>query len=276
MISIGALIYAAGVTLFFESNSLAPGGVSGISIILDKTVGIFHTGTWVFLINIPILILGAVKFGIKFMLSTVYTVGLASVLMDVIARFELDLTQDVLLAAIFGALLTGVGIGLVFRFGATTGGSDIIIRVLRTKYRHISTGTLFLVIDCIIIVASAVCFKNISPALYAAVAAFLQTRVINTVLYGSDTARLVYIISDKPEEISKRLLLEIETGVTFLDGKGAYTDHSKEVIMCVLQSRNFPKAKDIVRQEDENAFIIVTSATSVFGEGYKKNTSEEL
>ncbi len=276
MISLGALIYAAGVTLFFESNSLAPGGVSGISIILGKSVGIFQTGTWVFLINIPILILGAVKFGIKFMLSTVYTVGLASVFMDVIAKFELDLTHDVLLAAIFGALLTGVGIGLVFRFGATTGGSDIIIRVLRTKYRHISTGTLFLVIDCIIIVASAVCFKNVSPALYAAVAAFLQTRVINTVLYGSDMARLVYIISDRPEEISKRLLLEIETGVTFLDGKGAYTDHNKEIIMCVLQSRNFPKAKDIVRQEDENAFIIVTSATSVFGEGYKKNTGEEI
>ena len=276
LMTFGAVIYGVGVVLFFDSNNLAPGGVSGISIILDKTVGIMSTGTWSFVINIPILILGALKFGGRFILSTVYTVALSSLVMDVSARFNIVLTDDVLLAAIFGALLTGVGIGLVFRAGATTGGSDIIIRLLRTKYRHISTGSLFFGIDCAIIAISAVAFGNVSSALYAAVASFLQTRIINTVLYGTDSARIVYIISEKSDAISKRLLLELETGVTILDGHGAYTNSEKEVIMCVLPPKNLPKAKDIVRCEDEEAFLVVTSATSVFGEGYKKNIEEEI
>ncbi len=276
LMTFGAVIYGVGVVLFFDSNNIAPGGVSGISIILDKTVGIMSTGTWSFVINIPILILGAVKFGGRFILSTFYTVALSSFVMDVVARYNVFLTDDVLLAAIFGALLTGVGIGLVFRAGATTGGSDIIIRLLRTKYRHISTGSLFFGIDCAIIAVSAVAFGNVSSALYAAVASFLQTRIINTVLYGTDSARIVYIISEKSDAISKRLLVELETGVTVLDGHGAYTNSEKEVLMCVLHSKNLPKAKDIVRCEDGGAFVVVTSATSVFGEGYKRNTDEEI
>lgn len=276
MMTLGAVLYGVGVVLFFESNNLAPGGVSGVSIILDKTVGVASTGTWSFILNVPILIIGAVKFGGKFILSTFYTVALSSFVMDIVEGYNVFLTDDILLAAIFGALLTGVGIGLVFRAGATTGGSDIIIRILRLKYRHISTGSLFFAIDCAIIAASAVAFGNVASALYAAVASFLQTRIINTVLYGTDSARLVYIISERSAEISKRLLTELETGVTILDGKGAYTNSDKEVLMCVLQSKNFPRAKDIVRQEDEEAFVVVTSATSVFGEGYKKNTDEEI
>ena len=276
LMTFGAVIYGVGVVLFFDSNNIAPGGVSGISIILDKTVGIMSTGTWSFVINIPILLLGAFKFGGRFIFSTVYTVTLSSLVMDTAARLNIVLTDDVLLAAIFGALLTGGGIGLVFRSGATTGGSDIIIRILRTKYRHISTGSLFFGIDCAIIAISAIAFGNVSSALYAAVASFLQTRIINTVLYGTDSARLVYIISEKSDAISRKLLLDIETGVTILDGHGAYTNSEKEVIMCVLPPKNLPKAKDIVRCEDEEAFLVVTSATSVFGEGYKKNNEEEI
>lgn len=276
LMTFGAVIYGVGVVLFFDSNNIAPGGVSGISIILDKTVGIMSTGTWSFVINIPILLLGAFKFGGRFIFSTVYTVTLSSLVMDTAARLNIVLTDDVLLAAIFGALLTGGGIGLVFRSGATTGGSDIIIRILRTKYRHISTGSLFFGIDCAIIAISAIAFGNVSSALYAAVVSFLQTRIINTVLYGTDSARLVYIISEKSDAISKRLLLDLETGVTILDGHGAYTNSEKEVIMCVLPPKNLPKAKDIVRCEDEEAFLVVTSATSVFGEGYKKNIEEEI
>lgn len=276
LMTFGAVIYGVGVMLFFESNNIAPGGVSGISIILDKTVGIVGTGTWSFILNVPILIIGAVRFGGRFILSTFYTVALSSVVMDTVARYDIILTDDVLLAAIFGALLTGVGIGLVFRSGATTGGSDIIIRILRAKFRHISTGSLFFGIDCAIIMISAFAFGNVSAALYAAVASFLQTRIINTVLYGSNSARLVYIISENSDAISKRLLTELETGVTVLDGHGAYTNSKKEVLMCVLHSKNLPKAKDIVRHEDEEAFLVVTSATSVFGEGYKKNIDEEI
>lgn len=275
-LTLGAVIYALGISLFFEANAIAPGGVSGLSIILSKTVGIFGVGVWSFLFNIPILIIGTVKFGKRFILSTFYTVALSSAVMALCEHTAITVTDDIMLASIFGSLLVGIGIGLVFRAGGTTGGSDILIRILRTKFRHISSGTLFLIIDCCIIASSAIAFKDITPALYALIASFLQTRIINIVIYGSDTARLVYIISDNQKRIAQRLLTELQTGVTYLNAKGAYTDSDKQVLMCVLQMKAFPRAKDIIRQEDEKAFFIVTSASSVFGEGYKINTSEEI
>lgn len=276
MLTLGAVIYAFGIALFFDANKLAPGGVSGISIILSETVGISGVGVWSFVINIPILIAGFVKFGKRFILSTFYTVALSSAVMELLKLSGISVTDDMMLASLFGALLTGLGIGLVFRAGGTTGGSDVIIRILRTRLRHISSGTLFLVIDFCIIAFSAIAFGDITPALYALIAAFLQTRIINLVLYGSDSARLIYVVSDNQRVIAERLMNELETGVTYLNGKGAYTDSDKQVLMCVLQMKAFPYAKDIIRQEDEKAFIIVTSASSVFGEGYKINTDEEI
>ena len=276
MITLGSVIYAAGIAFFLDPNSLAPGGVSGIAIIINHFADPLSVGVIIILMNIPIMILGVVKFGFRFLLSSIYSVLLSSAMMEIFGRFVGPLTDNMFLAAIAGGALQAVGIGMVFRAGATTGGMDIIVRVLRRRLRYIKTGTLFLIIDGVIITVSGFVFKNLDVALYAALALTVYMTVFNSVLYGGDGARLVYIISNSKESIANRILTELDAGATVLSGKGAYTGQEKEVLMAVLRMRALPEARDIVREEDKNAFMIVTKATSVFGEGFKSHDEEDL
>ncbi len=276
LITLGSVIYAAGIALFLDPNSLAPGGVSGIAIIINHFAEPLSVGIIIVLMNIPIMILGVVKFGFRFLLSSIYSVVLSSAMMEVFGRFAGPLTDNLLLAALAGGALQAVGIGLVFRAGATTGGIDIIVRVLRRRLRYVRTGTLFLLIDGVVITVSGIVFKNLDIALYAALALTVYMTVFNSVLYGGDGARLVYIISNSKESIANRILTELDAGATVLSGKGAYTGQEKEVLMAVLRMRSLPEARDIVREEDKKAFMIVTKATSVFGEGFKSHEEEDL
>ena len=203
-------------------------------------------------------------------------VAVSSVAMEILSRTVGAVTDDRLLAAVAGGALQAIGIGMVFRAGATTGGTDIIVRVLRLKFRDLKTGTLFMFIDGVIITVSGIVFKDLNVALYAALALTVYMAVFNAVLYGGDGARLVYIISPAKEKIAERILSELDAGATVLEGKGAYTGQKKEVLMVVLRMRSLPEARDIVREEDAKAFMIVSRATSVFGEGFKSHDEEDL
>ncbi len=275
MITAGSLIFAAGISMFLDPNNLAPGGVSGIAIIINHFVPL-NAGTIIIIINVPIMILGVVKFGFRFLWTTIYAVALSSGAMEILDRTVGSITSNLLLAAVAGGALQAIGIGLVFRGGATTGGTDIIVRIMRQRYRYIRTGTLFLIVDSMIIAASGIVFKDLDIALYAALALTVYMMVFNSVLYGGDGARLVYVISSAKEKIADRIMKELDAGATLLKGKGAYTGQDKEVLMVVLRMRSLPEARDIVREEDKNAFMIVTKATSVFGEGFKSHDEEDL
>lgn len=272
----GALMYAAGVGLFLDPNNLAPGGISGVAVILHELIATIPTGTLIILINIPIMILGWVKFGFKFIISTLYVLFSSSFLINVFQGYVGALTENLFLACVAGSCLMGVGIGIVFLSGGTTGGSDIIVKLLRRKFRYLNTGVLFFISDAIVVTASGFVFKDIDVALYAGISVLIQMFVINMVLYGGDEARMVYIISESKDKISGRILTELESGATFLEGKGAYTGNKYEVLMVVVRMRTLPQLRDIVINEDKKAFMIVTSATAVFGEGYKGYDSEEL
>lgn len=276
IITVGSILFAAGVALFLDPNDLASGGISGIAIILGGITDILPTGTWVAIFNIPIMIAGVWKLGAKILLPTFYSLALSSLAMNFFEIYFTPLTQNPLLACAFGGVLVSAGIGLVFKGGATTGGSDIIVKLLRLKFRHVSTGTIFLFIDGVICLVSGFVFGDIDTALYAGIGVFIQMTVLNTVLYGSDEARMVYIISEYEEKIAKRLLEELEVGATYLYGNGAYTGNDKKVLMCVVKMRTLPRAREIVRQEDCDAFMIVTKATSVFGEGFKSHAEDDL
>ncbi len=276
LITVGSLIYAAGVALFLQPNDLAPGGVSGLSIIMHELVDPVSTGTWILIFNVPLLLLGIWKFGLRFFLSTIFAVAVSSAAVNLFSAYIGALTDDVLLACIAGSVLVSTGLGIVFRVGATTGGTDIIVKLLRLKFRHINTGTTFLLMDSAIVVLSGFVFGGLNIALYAEIAVFLQMFVLNAVLYGSDEARLVYVISEKKDAIAAKLLHELEVGVTFLDGRGAYTGDEKQVLLCALRMRTLPKVRDLVAKEDEKAFMIVTKATAVFGEGFKSHNEKEL
>lgn len=274
VVTVAAFLYAAAVSLFLDPNSLAPGGVSGISIILNRLTDI-PTGTWILLLNIPILALGIWKFGLRFILSTMYCTALTSFFTNLLAPMGAA-TEDPLLAALAGSCLIALAMGWVFKAGATTGGMDIIVKVLRLKLPYLKTGSLFLFFDAIIITMSALLLKNIDRALYAGLSVLVTSFLLDLVLYGRDGAKLIYIISDQAERIAGRILEELEAGVTYVRGIGAYSGKEKKVILCVIRKQLSPKAEEIVKEEDPLAFMIVSSAAEIYGEGYKNIFSERL
>lgn len=278
-ITIGSFIYSMGIAIFLDPNNLAPGGATGIAIIISKITNL-KTGTLVLLINAPILLFGWWKFGTKFILSTIYVTFLSSYFINilntsVILKYGV-LTHDLLLSGVAGGALMSIGMAMVFRQGATTGGTDIIVRALRQKYKHIKSGTIFIITDAIIVTASAIIFKNIEIALYAAITIVISNFVLDYVLYGGDSAKLLYIISDKQEIIAKRILEDIDIGITYLKAEGAYTSNDKKVIMCVCRKYNYTRIREIVKEEDIDAFFIVSNASEVFGDGYKSHLIEEI
>lgn len=274
IITAAAAIYAVAVSLFLDPNALAPGGVTGIAIILNRLAGM-ETGTWMFVINIPILVIGMWKFGWKFILSTLYCTAVTSFFTNLLTPVG-AVTADPLLAALVGATLMAVALGLVFKAGATTGGTDIIIKLLRLKFPHLKTGFLFLLTDAVIVTASAFVFQNLDTALYAGIVVFINSVLLDLVLYGRDGAKMFFIISDSPETIVSRLLEELDISATYISGKGAYSGLDKKVILCVVKKPLSPKLEEIVRQEDPTAFTIITSASEIYGEGYKNIFSQKL
>lgn len=273
-IILGSFIYAAGVALFLDPNNLAPGGLIGIAVILNRLVSV-DTGTLYFILNIPIVILGWWKFGAKFIASTFFAILINSVMTNKLAMFP-PITTEPLLAALAGSILVGVGIAIVFQCGATTGGTDIIVKVLRTKYKHLKTGFLFLVTDIVIVAVSGLVFKDFNIVLYAFIAVTVSGKAMDYMLYGSDEAKLIYIISNHGERIASRILKDMDIGATFLSGQGAYTGTEKRVIMCVVQKKRAPELEDIVKHEDKDAFMIVSSANEIYGEGYKNILHEKI
>lgn len=273
LITFAALMYAVGISLFLDPNSLAPGGISGLAIVIKAAFPAIPLGVGMIILifNIPIMIVGLWKFGYKFIVSTLYTLVLSSVLMDIIPDVTgIDrITSDPILAALVGGSLFGLAMGILFRLETTSGGVDIIIKLIRQKVLHLKTGQIYIVLDIVVLVLSAIAFRNIEVALYAGVAIFMSSTVMDKVIYGADQATLVYIISEKREEIANKMLEELDLGVTFVQGVGAYTKKDTEIIMCAMRKHTMTKVRNILKETDPYAFMIITSANEVFGEGFK-------
>lgn len=267
-------LYSAGVALFLDPNNLAPGGVTGVSILLNRLIHV-ETGTLILLLNIPLLIIAWRKFGWRFVAGTLSALVLISVFTNVFEKME-PITTDMLLAAVAGGICIAVGLGMVLKSGLTTGGTDIVVRLLRLKHPHIKTGSLFLIVDLIVISGSLFVFRDFEKAMYAVIAIMITSWVLDLVLYGKDEAKLIYIISDEPDKIAKQFMEDLDMGVTYLEGTGAYTDKKKKIIMCVVKKRIAPKVEEVVKTVDTNAFMIVTSASEIFGQGYKSYYAEKF
>lgn len=269
-----AFVYSVALSLFIDPNDMAPGGLTGVAIILSRLVPV-STGTLILLLNIPILLFGVWKFGIGLTISTIYATVLISFFTNMLSGVGAA-TDDILLAAVAGGILQAIAIGSIFRAGATSGGVDIIVKALKLKLPHLKTGNLFLMIDATVVTLSGIVFRDVNAALYAAVAVGCCSVAMDVVLYGRDEAKLLYIISDKPEQITQRLLEDLDVGTTYINGQGAYSGNEKRVIMCAMKKTTFPRAEEIVKEEDADSFMIVTSATEIFGEGYKSYFSERI
>ncbi|MDE6442093.1 MAG: YitT family protein [Clostridia bacterium] len=284
IITLGCVVYSIGVGLFLDPNNIASGGVTGIAIILSYLIGEstwLNTGMLIIFINIPLLILGFVFFGKKFVISTAYSTIVSSLMVDLWQLIIKDMptfSDDLLIPAVIGGSFFGLGIGIIFRMGSSTGGTDIIVKILRKKFRHIKTGVISMSIDLCIIGVSGLIFKDFVLTCYTAVSIVMFTLMFDWVLYGGNSAKLVHIITDddKAEEMCGKILKELDVGATIVGGKGAYTDKSKTIIFCAIKNFLYPKLRDVVREVDPHAFTIVSSVKEIYGEGYKNHTDDEL
>ena len=274
VIAVGSLIYAAAISNFLDPNQLAPGGISGISVILNHLTSI-ETGTLYLLFNIPIIALGIWKFGPRFMMKTAYAIVLVSVFTNLLAPFG-ALTDDHLIAAIAGGILIAVGIGTIFKAGATTGGMDIIVKLLRGKFPYLKTGFLFLCVDVIVVSISGLVFRDLNLVFYALMTVIISGKALDYVLYGGDEAKMIFIMSDRSHAIGGRMMRELGVGVTYLSGKGGWKETEKQVLLTVVPKRLGPQVGEIVKAEDPAAFTIITSASEIYGEGYKDLFAEAL
>lgn len=260
-------VYAFGVSCFLDPNNLAPGGITGIAILVNRLVNI-DTGTLIFLFNIPIMALSIWKFGFKFTASTIYTLVWISFFTNF---FEISgaWTREPFLAAVAGGAINAVAIGMILRLGATTGGTDIVIKLLRNRYPFLKTGAFFFIIDSIIVLLSLFVFGSVDTVLFTALTVFVTARVLDLVLYGSEEARMIFVISDEAETIARAFMQELQRGVTYLHGQGAYTGRDKKIMLCIMRKRQAPKAVAIIKDIDNQAFLIIASASEIYGEGYK-------
>ncbi len=274
VITLAAFVYGAGISLLIDPNDLAPGGVSGLSVILSRMIPL-ETGTIYFLINIPIMLLGVWKFGVRFIVSTSWAILMISLSTNLIAPLG-ALTEQPLLAAIFSGVSTAAGIGYVMRAGATTGGTDIIVKCLKLKKPHLKTGTIFLGMDIMIILSGGIVFGNVDSVLHSLISVAITSIILDLILYGRDEAKMIFVISNASEAITRRLLEELDVGVTHLSGAGAYKRENKQVILCVVKKPNAWQVEEIVKQEDSSAFMIISNASEIYGEGYKSYFGERL
>lgn len=272
IITFACVLYGIGISLFVDPNNLAPGGFTGLSVIINRLVPL-ETGTIYLILNIPVICLGIWKFGWKFTVSTLYAILVVSVSTNLLG-FMNPITEEAILGAVFGGVFIGAGMGFVLRNSATTGGTDIIVKCLRQKMPHLKTGVLMLMLDAVIIGLSGLVFGNFDSVLYSIVSVVTTSAVLDMILYGRDGAKLVFIISDKSETITTRVLKEVNIGVTYLEGSGAYKNKEKKIIMCVVKKQFAHKVEEIVKQEDDSAFMIISNASEIYGEGYKSYFGE--
>jgi len=266
-IVIGAALYAAGFQFFLYPNAITTGGVTGVAMIINFLTG-FPVGLMTIIINIPLFAFSWKKFGLSFILASLVGTLLSSVFVDLFARIPLEVTHEPLLGAIYGGIIKGFGLGVVYHTGATTGGVDIPAKFLRRKYQHINFSTFILGMDVVIIVAFAVIFKRYDSAMYAIICMYIASKVIDLVLYGAINSKVCYIITDRSAEIKDGLMNRLHRGVTFLHGKGAWSGEERDVILCVIKQNQIVELKHLVRALDDKAFVIVSDSREVFGQGF--------
>ena len=268
-IILGSVLYAAGFQYFLYPNSITTGGVTGVAMIINFLSG-FPVGVMTMIINIPLFAFSWKKFGLKFILASLAGMVLSSVFVDVFALMPLEITHEPLLGAIYGGLIKGVGLGIIYRVGATTGGVDIVAKFLRRKYQHINFSTFILGLDAAVIVAFALIFKKYDSAMYAIICMFIASRVIDLVLYGAVNTKVCYIITDESTAVKDAIVTELGRGVTYLHGEGAWSGKEKNVILCVIKQSQIVELKKLVGEIDDKAFMIVSDSREVFGKGFSR------
>lgn len=266
-ILLGVVITAIGLGWFLIPNRIAAGGVSGLATVTYHLFE-FPVGITMLALNIPLLIAGIKGLGASYGIKTVFGAVSLSILVEVVGGFPVSVTTDALLSAIYGGVISGIGLGIAFRFGGSTGGTDMAAQLI-AKYFPISVGQALLVVDGIVIILAGV-FFGAELALYALLTVYISTKTIDLVQEGQSYAKAAFIISQDPEGIGKAILAELERGVTALAGTGVFTGTQREVLFVIVSRNEITRLKMIVNNYDEQAFVVIADVYEVLGEGFKK------
>ena len=276
IVALGSVIFALAFDWFFAPNQVAMGGITGLAQVINALVPWLSVGVLAFVLNVPLFLAGWKYIGFHLLASSLFSMLVSSVAIDAIAAVYAFPAMDPMLATLCGGALMGLGLGIVFSQGATTGGTDLIARLVKLKLPWISMGNMLLVIDTAVVVLVALAFGNLTTALYGFIAQVVCAYVTDMVLYGLDTAKVAYIISEKAHEISDSIVGQMDRGVTVLPGKGAYSGENKLVLMCAFKQKEIVNLKEIIFEIDPKAFIIVCDAHEVTGNGFKTYQKNDI
>ena len=273
--TLGSALFALGFALFLIPNDINTGGISGLAMILRELLGFGSIGTLTLVMNIPLFLIGGVKIGKRFFAGSLIGMVLSSVLIDLFALIPFA-TPEPLIGGLYGGVLCGAGLGMVFMAGASTGGSDILVRLLKKKYRNLPIGSISMMFDAMVVLLTGLVFRDISKALYSGVVVFVCGQVIDAVVYRFDYSRVALIISKEHEKIAKAISDQLDRGATYLHGSGSYTHQNIEVVLAVVRKGQLAELKELVMDIDENAFVIVQEAHQVLGDGFAHYSPDSL
>ena len=274
-IIVGSCLFALGFDLFLEPHSINAGGISGLAQIVVHLLGGGTVGLVMILVNLPLFAIGGLKIGKKFFAGSLIGMISSSVALDLMGRIPAPEAEP-LLAALYGGVICGLGLGLVFSTGASTGGSDIIVRLLKRKWQNVPIGTINIFFDLTVACLTGLAFWDISSALYSGVAIVVTGQIIDAVVYRFDYSRVALIISEQHDQIAREIDKQLERGATYLHGEGSYTQKPTKVVLTAVKKQQLAELKRLVVEIDPNAFIIVQEAHQVLGDGFSRYSKDAL
>lgn len=272
---LGSAVFALGFSLFLEPNNINAGGISGLAQAVAHIFGLENVGVLSVILNLPLFFMGGLRVGKRFFAGSLLGTFVSGFLIDTFALISIG-PQDTLVSGIYGGVLCGLGIGIVFAAGTSTGGSDILVRLLKLRYRNVPIGIISTAFDACVVILTGIVFRDLSRALFSGIVVFIMGRVMDVVVYRFDYSKVALIVSDQAEGIAKDICDKLDRGATFLHGQGYYSRQEKNVVLTVVKKRQLAELKELVMERDEKAFVIVQEAHQVLGDGFARYSKNDL
>ena len=271
----GSAVFSAGFAFFLQPNDMSPGGISGLALVIVELLHFGSVGTLSILINLPLFILGGMKIGRRFFVGSLIGMLLSSVLIDAFAALGLPAVEP-LMGVIYGGVVCGLGLGVVFVSGTSTGGSDILVRLLKLRYRNVPIGQISMYFDAFVVLLTGMVFQDLNKALYTGITVFICGKVLDAVVYRFDYSKVALIISSEYDAIAEAIGTKLDRGATFLHGEGSFTHAQTKVVLAAVKKQQITELKELVMAIDPKAFVIVQEAHQVLGDGFSRYSKHSL
>ena len=272
---VGSTIFALGFAFFLQPNDMSPGGISGLALVFVEVLGFGSVGSLAILLNLPLFIMGGMKIGKQFFLGSLLGMVLSNALIDLFSAMHFPAPEP-LVGVLYGGVICSFGLGIVFVNGTSTGGSDILVRLLKLRYRNVPIGQISICFDIAVVILTGLVFQDMNKALYTGITVFLCGKIVDAVVYRFDYSKVALIISSEYEAIAAAIGTKLDRGATFLHGEGSYTHKDTKVVLAAVKKQQVTELKELVMEIDPKAFVIVQEAHQVLGDGFSHHSKNSL